>query len=213
MIEDKKRNSYVYYHTRIDKNEIFYIGIGSNSRNNKYSRAYQIGKRRNKIWNDIVEKTKYNVKIMFNNLTWDEACNTEKKLILLYGRIDNKTGILSNMTDGGEGVLGCKKSIETRQKMSKCHKGKVFSIETRQKMSKVNTGKKLSEETKRKISESSKGIFSGGKHPSAKKVIDIKTGQIYECAKYAAAILDIKYRTLHSYLTGEHANKTNLKWL
>jgi len=213
MIENEKRSSYVYYHTRIDKNEIFYIGIGSNSRNDKYLRAYQIGKRRNKIWNDIVLKTKYNVKIMFNNLTWNEACNIEKKLILLYGRIDTKTGVLSNMTDGGDGVLGCKKSLETRQKMSEWHKGKVFSLETRQKMSKVNTGKKLSEETKRKISESGKGMFSGGKHPSAKKVIDTKTGQIHECAKMAAATLGIKYRTLHSYLSGEHENKTNLKWL
>ena len=208
-----KNTAYVYCHIRLDKNDIFYIGIGADSKNSKYLRAYQIGKRRNKIWNDIIIKTKYNVNIIFDNLTWQEACNKEKELILLYGRIDNGTGILANMTDGGEGGFGCKKSIETRQKMSEWHKGKVFSIETRQKMSNFNTGKKLSEETKIKISESGKGIFSGGKHPSAKKVIDIKTGQIYECAKSAAAKLGIKYRTFHSYLTGEHANKTNIEWL
>jgi hypothetical protein len=208
-----KNTAYVYSHTRLDNNKIFYIGIGSDSKDGKYLRAYQKNKRRNKIWNDIYNKTDYVVNIVLDKLTWEEACLKEKELISIYKRIDNGTGILANMTDGGEGTIGCKKSIETRQKMSKWHKGKVFSIETRQKMSKVNTGKKLSEETKIKISQSSKGIFLGGKHPSAKKVIDIKTGQIYECAKIAAATLGIKYRTFHSYLNNENPNKTNLKWL
>lgn len=206
-------NCYVYSHVRHDKNEVFYIGIGANSRNNKYYRAYQSGKRRNKIWNDIVSKTTYSVNIIIDNLTWSDACNKEKELISLYGRIDNATGILSNMTDGGDGGFGCARSEETRKKMSIAHKGRKKSEETRRRMSMANIGRPVSEETRRKISQSSIGISSGGKHPMAKKVIDIYTGRIYECAKFAANDVGIKYRTLHAMLTGQNKNRTNLRWL
>ena len=39
-------------------------------------------------------------------MTWDEACTKEIEFIKLYGRKDNNTGILVNLTDGGEGTLG-----------------------------------------------------------------------------------------------------------
>lgn len=44
--------AYVYRHIRLDKNEPFYIGIGSNE---TYKRANTI-KDRNKIWYDIAAK-------------------------------------------------------------------------------------------------------------------------------------------------------------
>lgn len=56
-------------------------------------------------------------------------------------------------------------SLETRQKMSESHKGKIISDESRRKMSAAQTGKKLSEETRRKMSESQKARRSG-KAPS-----------------------------------------------
>jgi len=92
----------VYRHIRLDKNEPFYIGIGKNS-----NRAF-IEHSRNDYWNAIVSKTKYEVQILFDDLSWEEACVKEKEFIKLYGRKNNNTGILSNMTDGGEGTLGCK---------------------------------------------------------------------------------------------------------
>jgi hypothetical protein len=52
---------YLYRHIRLDKNEVFYIGIGGfsiNEKKNSYKRAYTKFKR-NKIWNRIIDKTQY----------------------------------------------------------------------------------------------------------------------------------------------------------
>jgi hypothetical protein len=105
---------YVYRHIRLDKNEPFYIGIGSDT---YYKRANN-KTRRNKIWKDIVSKSNYEVEILFDNLTWEEACEKEKEFILLYGRKDIGTGILSNLTDGGEGILGNKRTQDFINKRS-----------------------------------------------------------------------------------------------
>jgi len=70
----------VYRHIRLDKNEVFYIGIGK-----KESRAYDFkSKNRNFYWNNIFNKTKIEVEIIFYDLTWEQA--QEKEFIKLYGR-------------------------------------------------------------------------------------------------------------------------------
>jgi hypothetical protein len=152
---------YVYRHIRLDKNEPFYIGIGSD---NEYKRAYYIQKRNN-IWNKIVSNTSYEVEIILDNLTWDDACNKEKEFIKLYGRKNLRTGILSNLTDGGEGVYGLKFTDESKKKMSIAQKSKKpISEETRNRMSiasrsrdmAYNKGKVQSEETRKKRSLSMK---------------------------------------------------------
>ncbi len=111
--------AYLYKHIRLDNNEPFYIGIGEDSIKNqgKYKRANS--KNRNKFWKNIVNKTLYKVEILFENLTWEEACFKEIELIKLYGRRDLGTGILCNLTDGGEGIIGFKYSEKIKQKMSK----------------------------------------------------------------------------------------------
>lgn len=112
--------AYVYRHIRVDKNEPFYIGI-SNEDNYFYKRAYNasLGVRgRNNIWHNIVKKTRYNVDIMMDDITWSEAVKVEKYFIKLYGRKNNKTGILSNLTDGGEGVIGLSMSTSAKEKLS-----------------------------------------------------------------------------------------------
>ena len=88
--------SLVYQHRRKDTGEIFYIGIGENR-----SRAYdKTG--RNDIWKRIAQETEYTVEIIKNNISREEAKNIERKLISELGRIDKKTGILSNKSIGGE---------------------------------------------------------------------------------------------------------------
>jgi len=88
----------VYRHRRIDTNEIFYIGIGKNK-----SRAYQKSKsKRSTFWLNIVNKTDYQVEIIAEELTWEEACELEIFLINEYGRKDLGTGSLVNMSEGGE---------------------------------------------------------------------------------------------------------------
>lgn len=62
-----------------------------------------------------------------------------------------------NMTDGGEGNIGCIPSIETRAKISRTKMGKLPSKEAREKMSIAQKGKYVSEETRKKLSASLMG--------------------------------------------------------
>lgn len=110
--------AYVYRHIRLDKNIPFYIGISADT-DGKYARAYKISRDRSYIWKRIVAKTKFEVEILMDGLTWDQACEKEKEFIKLYGRINTKTGILANLTDGGEGNIGVVITKENRDKLAK----------------------------------------------------------------------------------------------
>lgn len=166
----------VYRHIRLDKNEPFYIGIGS------IKRAYEKS-RRNKYWKNIVNMTEYRVDILFEDLTWEGACEKEIEFIQIYGRKDLNSGTLVNMTDGGEGAGGRILSKETKLKISKAHKGRKHTNEakknmslgqqkrtnwkqnrsnvkrgtcselTKLKISKANKGRKVSDDTKLRQSE------------------------------------------------------------
>lgn len=167
--------AYVYAHRRNDTGTIFYVGIGKD----KYRITSK--SKRNPLWLNIVNKHGYTVEITHKNLVWEEACSIEKYLILFYGRVNNSTGILSNMTDGGEGSNGYvmseerkraigKKSTGNKHCLGKKHTeefkrnhsmnqlgeknhrfGIKMSDEQRAKISVALTGHKHSEETRRKI--------------------------------------------------------------
>ena len=220
--------AYVYRHIRLDKNEPFYIGIGSKE---NHDRAY-IKSDRNNIWKKIVSKTDYRVEILFDDLTWEEACEKEKEFIYLYGRINLKNGILSNMTSGGDGVYGLVLSDESKNKISKANKGKLsgnknpfygkhHSSEFKLKASQLRKdkyfgknhplyGKSMSEETRNKISKSNIGKMSGGNHPRSKMILDLCTGIYYDYSGDASKALNINHDTLRGYLVGHRKNKTNL---
>jgi hypothetical protein len=88
-------------------------------------------------------------------------------------------------------------------------------------------GSKISEEKRRKLSEARKGKKNpsmagsknpnygkvGGKNVAARKVIDLSTGVIYECALYAANTIGMPATTLRNMLNGYRKNKTNLSYL
>ena len=69
--------AYVYKHIRKDRNEVFYIGIGTQD---KFKRAFSKIKR-NDFWRNIASKTEYEVVIIYDGLTWEEACLKEIELI------------------------------------------------------------------------------------------------------------------------------------
>ena len=134
----------------------YYIGKG------KCDRIYSKN-RKNKP-----PKDKSRIIYLKQNLTEAEAFKHEIYMIAVFGRKDLGTGILHNLTDGGEGISNL--SDETRKKMSEVKKGennpnygKIFSEEHKRKISEAikgenhhNYGKTLSEETRRKIGEITK---------------------------------------------------------
>jgi hypothetical protein len=99
--------AYVYTYTRLDKNEVFYVGIGSDS---KYKRAKNKSLRTD-YFKKIINKSECKLDIVFDNLSWKDACLKEIELISLYGRKDLGLGTLINFTNGGEGRLGSQNKI------------------------------------------------------------------------------------------------------
>ena len=97
---------YLYQHIRLDKNEIFYIGVGTiqiiRNKYFYYSRS-KIKYGRNLIWKRIISKTDYKIEILLESDDYNFILEKEKEYIKLYGRIDLSTGTLANMTEGGEG--------------------------------------------------------------------------------------------------------------
>lgn len=155
---------YIYAHIRPDTGTIFYIGKG------RERRAFSKSKR-NKIWMDIVNKNKgyYKIEFLFTNLIQEKAFEIECKLILEKGRLCNGTGLLSNLTLGGEGTAGFKLSEEHKNKISRSGEkhhfyGKKHSEQHKLNMSKALLGKKAwnknlkhNEETKEKIRQKAIG--------------------------------------------------------
>lgn len=123
MIVEKGRY-YLYRHIRKDKNEPFYIGVGTKKKGNGQVEIYirshtRYG--RNRLWKSIVNKTDYDIEVIMESDDRDFLLRKESEFIVMYGRIDIGTGTLSNFTDGGEG--GSNKSreqldleLETRKK-------------------------------------------------------------------------------------------------
>ena len=182
--------AYLYRHIRLDKNEPFYIGIGITE---NYSRAYS-KKSRNKLWKTIANKSAYEVEIVFDDLSWEEACNKEKEFIELYGRIDNKSGILSNMTNGGDGTIGIKV----------WNKGKKLSQSHIDNLSKSHKGNKLTKESILKANETKRNTYSN----KGRIVVNVQNGIFYGSVSEAAKLYNIKQQTLSTKLNNKSYNNT-----
>lgn len=169
--------AYVYRHIRLDKNEPFYIGIGKTEK-----RAYEKIKR-NRFWHNIVAKTDYEIEILFDNLSWEEAGEKEKEFIKLYGKRDNNTGTLVNITDGGGGILGVRHTEESKRKIAEESKNRIRKPRTEETKLKLklanlgkvgpNKGKSPSQETKDKIANTLRGRVGcnkGMKHSEETKL-------------------------------------------
>lgn len=113
----------LYRHVRLDKNEPFYIGVGKDKARPSSKKC------RNYIWRSIVAKTDYEVEVLFEGLSKKKAIEKEIEFIALYGRKDLKSGILANMTSGGEGVNDMIYTEERNYKISKTLTGVKHSTE------------------------------------------------------------------------------------
>ena len=170
--------SIIYRHRRLDNNQIFYVGVGVNEK-----RAF-VKRNRSLFWNNITSKTKYNVEIIQENLSQEDAFELEIFLIELYGRKDIKTGILCNLTDGGDGRTNVITSLKTRLIRSKKAIKEIKNMPVR-------------------------GIIK--KETRSQKVIDNNTGIIYETIIDACIISNITLRHFKRCLYGERPNYTSFE--
>ena len=141
---------YVYQYLR-EEGTPYYVGKG------KGKRAFVKGK------HERIKKPSNlnNIIIVKDNLTETEAFKLETQLIEQYGRKDLGTGILQNLSNGGDGPSGAVYGPipeERRKKISEKLTGRKVSDETKQKLSLSHKGLKQSDETKKKRSEKLKGI-------------------------------------------------------
>ena len=97
---------YVYLYLRIDGTP-YYVGKG---KGNRYKGSHTVSV-------PPLER----IEFVAENLTDEQACKLEQELIEQYGRKDLGTGILRNLTSGGEGAVP---GPLVRQKLSDIKKGK-----------------------------------------------------------------------------------------
>lgn len=222
---------YIYRHIRPDIGQVFYVGKGKNRRNfYNYERAHQPHK--NPIWQRIVAKCggRYEVEIVMEFETAEECVRKEIELIRLYGRTDQKCGMLCNLTNGGEGGYGRIYSEKQREARRACvsgnkhpNWGKQLSSETCRRKSLAISGdkhflygKKLPLLWRKHIGEAKIGDRNPmygkcGRLSKRSKIIrDTNTGTIYYGIQEAAAAFNLTPSILYQYLDGTRKNKTPL---
>lgn len=212
------RDHYIYKHIRLDTNEVFYVGVGSNKKKSIYYRAHRKDGR-NSLWTNIVNKVSYRIEILVENITKEEAWAKEIELIAYYKRRCDG-GTLANLSLGGGGPLGVQ-SIPNRvtkpnrrntgKKLSEAHKqrlrefnlGRKTSPETKEKLRQINLGLVFKEETKAKLRQNS---------ACARPVLNVYTGVCYASIPEAQqAHPHYNINTLRQKLSGRKTNNTPLR--
>ena len=107
----KTYNEY-QYHRESDKTP-YYIGKGCGDR--LYTGLHTVN----------IPPNLENIQIIKDNLTDQEARELEISLIKQYGRKNNNTGILRNLTDGGEGRPGKNSTVGRTTREERAHKRKL----------------------------------------------------------------------------------------
>ena len=145
---------YIYAYLRINGTP-YYIGKGQGKRawvqHTKNGKGAHTPKDTSRIY------------ICESGLTELGAFALERRYIRWWGRKDLGTGILQNMSDGGQGTSGVKKSVsdETKRKISLANKGRIQSPEERANRSLSLKGIKPSAESNAKRGAKARGRVLG----------------------------------------------------
>lgn len=142
---------YVYAYLRKDGTP-YYIGKGKDDRAFSSNHTINLPTDRSRIV--IVE----------SNLTELGALAIERRLIRWYGRKDTGTGILRNLTDGGEGATGVVMTNEKRKMYSDAGKGIKRPWASRPGSKNTFYGKKHSKENVEKCKINGALAMTGKKH-------------------------------------------------
>ena len=210
----------VYIHINKINNKC-YVGIITQKPENRWQKGKGYNTQ-DKFYNAIQKYGwgNFDHKIIAQNLSEDEACKLEQKLIQKYNAI--KEGYNSN--EGGKGCLGHIVSPEARLKMSEWQKGKKRgprSEETKLKIAsklkgrktyKVpwNLGRKCSEEEKILIRKRAK---EAAMRVVAKKVKCIETNIIYNSLTEASEATGIATCNICGAASGKRHTAGKLHWV
>lgn len=103
------RGEYFLYKHYTHEGRLFYIGIGKKCKGNThyqiYKRAYDVCGR-NFLWKRMYKKYGREVVISADYLNEEDCKKLEIELIAYYGKIIDHSGILCNLSNGGEGRFG-----------------------------------------------------------------------------------------------------------
>lgn len=168
---DKRIDRFYVYLLRIEDEPLpFYVGKGSGKRAKSHICECNLNTETNKHKTNKIKKAlrgnkKVLVEYIESDLIEQKAFDLEIASIIKYGRRDLKTGCLTNMSNGGEGLSGYVHSKDQILNNSKRNLGRKHSLETRKLMSDARIGRKhpqsffdkmngkiVSDDTKRKMS-------------------------------------------------------------
>ena len=186
---------YTYAYLREDKTP-YYIGKGRGKRIYSTNRAIK------------APKDKSRILFLKKGLTEAEAFKHEVYMIFVLGRKDLGTGILRNLTNGGEGASGAVTNAETKKKQSEAMSGRftgekhpMYGVPRTEEQKKATSermsGVPKTEEHKKKLSEAHLGeknsLFGVPRTEAQKKAQSEKMsgrylGALSPCSKAIIAI-------------------------
>lgn len=171
-LDTRKPGKYIYDDLIFDYEPI-YVGKGKKRRykNHLFLRNSMDNHFYHKLNKMISEGFEPVVIIIKNNLSENAAFDCEIELIKKIGKIIDNTGVLTNLTDGGEGSSGRPCSAETKIKISESNKGKHVGefCEWKGKSFDEFFGIERSSEIKKKIIENANPFWKNKKLPEFMK--------------------------------------------
>lgn len=215
---DFQNSSYVYKHIRLDTNQIFYIGVGTDK---NYKRAFSKAGR-NIFWKRIIDKTDYRVEIIKDNMSIEEAYCLEIELINKYGFRYNNTGILCNLSIGGKGgSTGLIQSEETKKKKSDKLKGTKRTLQQRKNISDAKKNYVFTDSHKLNISKALKGrklpkeVCEKMRKSRFKKVVQLQDDiviKIWDSVKEASLYFNVNPSSIAHCCAGRKKKIANYNW-
>lgn len=209
-------NYYVYMH--ICPNKKIYIGMSRQEPQKRWN--YGNGYKNCTLFYKAIKKYGWNNiehKILFDNLTKEEAMNYEQKLIKKYKSQNKNYGY--NICSGGEGGTSHIVDKKLKEKISKTTKKAMANEEIREKIRKCHLGKKLSDEHKLKIKKSSRNYQTEKTKLKLRqinqnkiKVKCIETNIIYESIHDAGRITNISYQNIYKVCKKERNTAGGYHW-